>query len=129
MEGIPACLFSPCVCRSEPGRDAGRPSVGLELGVMRPSDPSGGRGLGPWPWRPARCETDKTSMQALFSSPGLGSGQWAALVLSIREAELDVACVAEDSPCGPFSQTVPGPSLVSELLSQGAWIWSLFVWN
>lgn len=94
--------------------------MGLELRVVRPSAPSGGRGLGPWPRRPARCGTDKTSVHALFSSPGLGSGQWAALVLSIREAELDVACVAGDSACGPFSQMVPGPSLLSEFLSQGA---------
>lgn len=86
-------------------------------------------GTWPWPRQPARCETDKTSMHALFSSPGLGSGQWAALIPSVREAESDVACMAGDSACGPFCQTVRGPGLVSEFLSRGTWPWSLFCWN
>ena len=103
--------------------------MGLELGLVRPSAPPGGRGLGPWPRQPARCETDKTSMHALFSSPGLGTGQWAALIPSVREAESDVACMAGDSACGPFCQTVRRPSLVSEFLSWGTWPWSLFCWN
>lgn len=93
--------------------------MGLELGLVQPSAPPGGRGLGPWPQRPAHCETDKTSMHALFSSPGLGSGQWAALTPSVREAEWDVACVARDSACRPFSPMVRGPGLVSEFLSWG----------